>query len=415
MIYAFTSCALNYTPKSRALLRSLKEHAPDIKVCLALADEEAGLREELLQHFDYIYPFREIPELNDEGWIFRHRIVELATAIKPFVLKEILKRDDCEACIYFDPDMVIFSDLTDMIEQIRNNDLVLTPHLTDPEHTHRGIEDNELSALKHGTYNLGYVGVNNNAEGKRFADWWATRLKTWCREDIPAGIFTDQKWIDLVPGFFDNVKICRHPGWNVASWNMTNREITKTDDGRYMVNDKPLVFYHFTGFDSGSHDVMSEIYSGGSSVVKELVQWYRDTTAVLSKEPMAQVKWAYLDYSDGTKISAQEREVYRTRVDLQAAYPNPFDASASGGPESFKGWWKTSGQREYGVSSDAGASTADALPAAFSRPPAPKRSPFRLVGAGFKFLLSGKYRRSLLSLMKQNYRLWGLKGVLGMF
>lgn len=410
MLYAFTSCALNYTPKSRALLESLRQYAPDIKVCLALADDIGSFEDEILSQFDMVFPLADIPELNTPSWIFKHRIVELATAIKPYVLRKILDLPDCEGVFYFDPDMVVFHELTDMIEDLRANTIILTPHLTDPETTLRGIEDNELSALKHGAYNLGYIGVRNSDEGKRFADWWSKRLKHFCKEDIPAGIFTDQKWIDLVPCFFEGVHIMRHPGYNVASWNMTNRHIKKIDPMKYTVNERPLVFYHFTGFDSGDHDVMSKIYSKGNSDVAELVKWYRDRTGELAKDDIAKVPWAFLDYDDGVKISSEERLLYRDRLDLQAAFPNPFK-SAAPGVQSYRKWWIADQASMQAQQLPAKSNVAALAPT----PTIPKRThpilrpliiPVRL--------LNSEYRGNLTRSVRQTYYQTGLKGVLSL-
>ena len=420
MIYAFTSCALNYTPKSRLLLRSLREHAPDIKICLALGDRLDGFEDELLAQFDHVYPITDFPELSDPSWIFKHRIVELCTAIKPFVLRKILDREDCEGVFYFDPDMVLFSDIEEMIENLRNNDILLTPHLTDPETTIRGIEDNELSALRHGTYNLGYVGVRNTEEGIRFADWWSARLKRWCREDIPAGVFTDQKWIDLVPGFFENVKILRHPGYNVASWNMTNRHISKNEDGQYRVNDRPLIFYHFTGFDSGAHVVMANIYSKGNDDVTQLVRWYKDSTDKLAEDSIAKVKWAYLNYDDGTPITAIERETYRIRGDLQTAFPNPFDTNTENGP-TFKHWWELTGKREAGLETANSTVTPQTQVTIDTKinavPTVEKRAhPLVRIPRGFyRFLARPAYRKAIFDLFSSTYRFWGIRGIAGLF
>ena len=53
----------------------------------------------------------------------------------------------------------------------------------------------------HGVFNLGFVGVRNCSEGRRFARWWAQRLLKYCHDDLPAGLFTDQKWVNLAPCF----------------------------------------------------------------------------------------------------------------------------------------------------------------------------------------------------------------------
>lgn len=412
MLYAFTSCALNYTPKSRALLESLREYAPDIQVCLALADDIGEFEDEILGQFDHVFPLADIPELNRPSWIFKHRIVELATAIKPFVLRKILDLPDCEGVFYFDPDMVVFHELTEMIDDLRANNIILTPHLTDPETTLRGIEDNELSALKHGSYNLGYIGVRNTDEGKRFADWWSHRLKHYCREDIPAGIFTDQKWIDLVPSFFEGVHIMRHPGYNVASWNMTNRHIKKVGPMKYTVNDRPLVFYHFTGFDSGAHVVMSDLYSQGNKDVAELVKWYTDRTGELAKDAIAKVPWAYLDYDDGTKISSEERLLYRDRKDLQAAFPNPFITKGDDG-NGYKSWYKADQARIAEEQRKSAPAKAIAAPAPVAVEAKRTHPILRPLLVPFR-MLNSQYRGNVLRSIRQTFHLHGLKGVIAL-
>ena len=414
MLYAFTSCALNYTPKSRALLQSLREHAPDVKVCLALADDAREFDDELLELYDHVFPLSGIPELNRPGWIFKHQIVELATAIKPWVMRQILDLPDCEGVFYFDPDMVLFHDIEDMIANLRDNNIILTPHLTDPETTLRGIEDNELSALKHGAYNLGYIGVRNTDEGKRFARWWANRLKYYCREDIPAGIFTDQKWIDLVPSFFEGVHVLRHPGYNVASWNMTNRHIEKVGPMRYTVNgDRPLVFYHFTGFDSGNHAVMSELYSQGNEDVAELVKWYKDTTDVLAEEPMARVPWAYYNFSDGTKVPLAARRLYRDRKDLQARFPDPFDADPGDGM-SYKDWYARHEAELSAQNALAGATVGlPKMSPGGERPAQARRtSPLlRPLLVPARMVKSARYRADVMANLRRTYRFNGVRGL----
>ena len=64
------------------------------------------------------------------------------------MLQQLLARDDCEAVLYFDPDIVLFSRLDDLVERLRSANLVLTPHQTKPETTVQRIIDNEIGSLK---------------------------------------------------------------------------------------------------------------------------------------------------------------------------------------------------------------------------------------------------------------------------
>jgi hypothetical protein len=121
-----------------------------------------------------------------------------------------------------------------------------------PERTRDAILDNEFSVLRHGIYNLGFVAVSNTAEGRRFAEWWADRLKDFCYDDIPRGLFTDQRWVDLAPAYFDSVRILRSPQYNVCTWNLTHRTVNGSFARGFTVNGLPLVFYHFSGLDSGA-------------------------------------------------------------------------------------------------------------------------------------------------------------------
>lgn len=414
MIYVFTSCALNYVPKAKLLINSVRKHAPQVGVCLALADRIGKFREELERDFDLVISIDDLAEINNPAWCFKHTIVEFATGIKPFVLRKLLDREDCEAVFYFDPDTVLFSGIDRMIDELSSTNILLTPHLTDPEISQRGIEDNELSALRHGVYNLGYVGVRNTEEGKRFANWWASRLKDYCRDDIPGGIFTDQRWCDLVPAFFDNVKVTRYPGYNVAPWNMTNRQIKRLSNGCYTVNGKPLVFYHFTGFDSGAHHIMMSLYSKNSPAAAELFSWYKSELERTSGDPLSATQWAFLTFDDGEPISKPQRETYRHREDLQRAFPNPFTVDKSRKKLTYKQWWYDTGVIELGLEEKSAAtdSNVEAVRQSTVQPvPAKGKSGF---GVFWMLLSSREHRVRSYSLIRNTFYLWGIKGVIAL-
>src|SRR3954453_10771851 len=262
MIYAFTSAALNYLPKARLCLTSIRRFHPEFRLVYALADRmppNTVLNEECV---DEILPVEDLPPPVSPGWIFQHSIVELSTGIKPFVVKVLLERPDCEAVLYFDPDIVLFSRLDEVIAAVRHSNVVLTPHQLAPDTRLEAIIDNEIGSLKYGIYNFGFFGVRNSAEGHRFAGWWGDRLFHFCQERLDLGLWTDQKWINHVPVFFDSVATLKEPRFNVAPWNLTTRVLKGEAPDRMTVFNKPLGFYHFTGFDSGAHRVMASKYGG---------------------------------------------------------------------------------------------------------------------------------------------------------
>jgi hypothetical protein len=340
----YTSAAVNYLPKVRQLCASIRKFHPEFEIVLALPDSREGLVDLANEPIDRVLSVEELDIPDRERWIYFHAIVELATAIKPFVLKKLLAEPGVDRVLYFDPDMVLFSRLDDLLDELATGDIALTPHQTKPDTGLDAIRDNEISSLKHGIYNLGFVGVSATDEGRKFAAWWADRIYHFCVADIPRGLFTDQRWIDFVPVFFDGVRILKSPRFNVATWNLTTRHFAGDAEQGFTVDGQPLGFYHFTGFDSGAHQIMASKNAPSNASVQALVDWYREETRFDSQDPASKVRWAYGTYSDGADIPLVHRRLYRLREDLQAAYPHPFDAAPSG---SLANWMRLQGPIEY--------------------------------------------------------------------
>ena len=221
------------------------------------------------------------------------------------------------------------------------SNLALTPHQTKPEQTLDAIFDNEVASLKHGVFNLGFIGVRNTAEGRRFADWWSARTYQLCWADVENGLFTDQKWINFAPIFFDDVSIIKSSRHNVATWNLTTRRMTGSFASGFEVDGEPLGFYHFTGFDSGAHRIMAIKNAAASPAVQELISWYEGEIAVADRDPISEWPWAFGRFSDGTPIEPGHRRLYRDHSDLQRAFPQPYDAGTE--RSSYLGWCKSEG------------------------------------------------------------------------
>jgi hypothetical protein len=337
-------------PKARLCLGSLRRFHPEFRLVYALADrlpEGMHLAEDCV---DEVIPVESLPEIGKPGWIFQHSIVELSTGIKGAVLQNLLARPDCEAVLYFDPDIVLFSRLDDLVERLMAADIVLTPHQAKPEATLERIVDNEIGSLKWGIFNLGFIGVRKSLIGCAFADWWAHRLAHFCFDRIEQGLFTDQKWINHVPVFFDGVAILKEPRFNVATWNVTTRALTGEAPDTILVDGKPLGFYHFTGLDSGAHTVMAERNGAGNQTLERLISWYQASIASTDEDVLARMPWAYGRYDNGTPIEPGHRRVYGTRPSLQRAFSNPFTHVGKvsvDGHRSFAAWVRARGAAEY--------------------------------------------------------------------
>lgn len=286
---------------------------------------------ELLESFDQIIWGQEILGARTEQWLFGHDVVEACTAVKGPVLRDLLELG-YDAVVYLDPDIAVFAPLAPVTQSLSRHDIVLTPHQLEPDDRDYAILDNEIGSLKHGIFNLGFLGTRATKEGRRFADWWSARLKRFCYAELDRGIFVDQKWCDFVPAFFDNVGILRDAGCNVASWNLNRRTISVGPSGDILVNGVPLRFYHFTKLGPVG-DLATMRYAGSNTEVYEIWSWYKRE---VKKHEISLPNgwWHYGFFSDGTPIPARARVTYRRRPDLQEAFPNPFVSGAG----SFQEW-----------------------------------------------------------------------------
>ena len=336
-IHAFTSCSYSYLNRARVLASSLKRQHPDWVLWLVMTDKAPeGFDFDIAdEQFDRLLTAEDMFGAETESWLFGHDIVEACTAVKGRACVHILAQPGCEKLVYFDPDIAVFNPMTAVIDLLDSHSIVLTPHQTDPEPKldRTAVRDNEIASLNYGVFNLGFVAIANDAEGRRFAQWWDDRLHDWCHDRLDIGLFVDQKWCNLVPCFFDGVKVLRDPGYNVASWNLSQRRMCYDHDGRALINDVPLRFYHFTKLGPVG-DTMTQRYARDNIEVYELWWWYRNEVVAATSAAISKGWWYYGSFANGVKISKAARELYRDRRDLRDAFPNPREI----GENSFYTW-----------------------------------------------------------------------------
>jgi hypothetical protein len=340
--HAFTSAALNYAPKVRVLAESLRRHCPDVTLHWIVVDRESS---EAPLRSDDPEPLwcRSLPGCDDPSWLFCHDLVELSTAVKPIAARLLLDRDDCDRLVYLDPDIFIASPLDDLFAELDEASLLLTPHLLAPERDLEAVLDNELCALRHGVFNLGFLALRRCPETDRFLDWWGQRCRDLCTGDWRDGTFTDQKWMNFAPVFFPAARILRSSRFNVAPWNVGQRRVEGTFDTGFSVDGEALGFYHFSGFDDGAHDRMMRKNAPGNPSLEMLSSWYRRRTRFLSDS--GTVPWGLASYEDGTAIRPLHRRLYRSRPDLRQAFPVPHAVAT--GSFCYRRWLSTSGPEEY--------------------------------------------------------------------
>ncbi len=254
--FAFTICSINYLAQAKTLGLSLQKTNPEYEFVIGLCDkiEGSGVDISKLEGLN----LKEVHTIDIERFsemCDRYDITELNTAVKPFFIDYFFKsRPELETVIYFDPDIEIFDKLTRLEEGLMESNIVLTPHFTTP--IFDGLLPTEQQMFVNGIYNLGFLAVKRSKETQRFIDWWKIKLETECYMDVQKGMFVDQLYCNMVPLYFDGVKIDKYAGFNISYWNLHERFLS-IKDSKYFFNDVPLVFYHYSGMDFTAENTIS--------------------------------------------------------------------------------------------------------------------------------------------------------------
>ena len=173
--------------------------------------------------------------------------VEFRAAIKPYVFQVLFDRHPGVGVLYLDPETYVASRFEVLFDLVSGGaGCVLVPAITEPaEHAECSTTAQVLSV---GAYDLGFCWLADRPEVRRVVWWWARRLERDCLIDPAAGLYLDQRWADLFPALIDQARILRHPGYQVAYWNLAQRRLRHLD-GRWLANGLPLRSFHFAGCD----------------------------------------------------------------------------------------------------------------------------------------------------------------------
>jgi hypothetical protein len=267
MNLVFTICSVNYLGSAKCLADSISKTNPELKFVYIIADK---IEDKIPEKFFNDIEFIEVEQLNISHLnelISTYNLIEFNTAIKPFAVKYLAEKYNASKIIYFDPDIIIFDSLNDIYSKLDSFDFIVTPHILTPI-TDESFYNHQKGALNTGIFNLGFIAINYNAESINIINWWAYHMRHHGHCNSHIGEFYDQKIMNLLPIFSNKVLIAKHPGYNVAGWNIHERRITKSKD-KFNVNNSPLVFYHYSGI---IHDQNSKLISNYNSLTTDKME-----------------------------------------------------------------------------------------------------------------------------------------------
>jgi hypothetical protein len=341
----FTILARNYLPAALALNESLGRHGDGTPLTICLIDATADTELPDVPGVNWMHPgMLGLDERTVLELVMGYDLVEFATAIKPLVFRALLREH--EQVAYLDPDTYAVSPMEELTPALSEGaGILLTPHYLEP--VPAGSQFSEGHLLHVGIYNLGFCAVDRRAE--EFLDWWWGHLATECLHDPIAGLFVDQKWVDLGSVLFD-ASALRHYGYNVGLANLHERPVTRDSDGYFIGGtDDRLRLFHFHAFDPRRPDELSTRFRTSHPDGMKTSDLTADTealsalcndyaTVVLSKEAEIGPQPTYIYGSDtrGRKITRRMRHSYRVAALADpGTLPSPFVESEA---DAYDAW-----------------------------------------------------------------------------
>lgn len=332
---AFTIASNNYLAFARVFAESYQEHHPGAEVFVCIVDHPDP-------QIDYErLPFRVIfagdlgiPRF--QSFAFRYDILELNTAVKPFVMTHLRDRHGLERVLYLDPDILVMDHLGGLEEALASHPAVLTPHVTEPlDNAH---DPAERKILMVGVYNLGFLGLRLDESTAAFLEWWQDRLYKYCLVDPHNGLFVDQSWMNLAPAYLDSALVLRDPIYNVAYWNLPHRH-PRHDGESWCVDGRRIAFFHFSGLSLQDLDTVSRhqtrLDPGERPELRPLFEEYRDRVFAAGHPRLAALPYGYARFArSGVEIPPVARRTLQ-RVDPGGRrWTDPFDPDG----DSFFSW-----------------------------------------------------------------------------
>ena len=333
-----TIIAKNYLSFARVLTDSFLQHNPGGKVFVLLVDKVDGYFAPHLEKFHLVtVDDLGIPEM--ERVLFQYNIMEACTGLKPYFLGYLFHKYDLPKLAYFDPDILITARLDELEESLDEHSVILTPHMLEPIPLDDQYKPREIDLLHVGTYNLGFIALAAGPTATQLLKWWHDRLSRMCVWVDPSRVlFTDQKWIDLVPGYFDSVCILRDPGYNVAYWNLQSRHV-ELNEGKVTANGRPLRFFHFSGLNPDNINQVSVYQNrftlGKLEHLRPLFEEYRDRLLANGYKDTRTWPYAFACFDNGIHIISPVREHYLNLGEKVREFGNPFSTR---GRHTFFSW-----------------------------------------------------------------------------
>lgn len=326
-----TIASANYLSRVQTLEKSLHLFHPDADFIVLLCEYPDVCRQVSAEtNFQFLSP----SDVGCPQWhsmAFYYDITEFNTALKPFLLENLLK-DGYQAVIYLDPDIEIYSPLDELSRLLQEYEVLLTPHVCHPV-PEDGKSPTMESYLRAGQFNLGFIAVSDSKAVRQILTWWQGVLLEKCLFDANSRFFVDQFWAAAIPSFLDKVFILRDPAYNMAYWNIFQRKLEMVN-GKWLADGRELKFFHFSGLTPNDLTKVSihqnRITASVGSPLHKLLSEYFEKIRHQEWAIFSDRLYSFAKYTNGEPITIDERRTYLSmNMKEREAIGDPFADNSS--------------------------------------------------------------------------------------
>lgn len=329
---------------ARVVARSFAATHPGAPFFVLLADEVDGYLDPDEEPFELL-TLQELELSHPERFRFALPQQPLSYALTPYLIAKLLDLG-FEGVVFVKQESLVLGDLSSIVSSLPEGGVALTPHLLSPLQSD-DAEERELNILLSGVFNAGFVGAAAGEPSRQFLSWWQDRVYRHCRLAVADGIHYEQRWLDLAPAYFENVRVVRDPGVNVAHWNLPERRVAVNADG-VTVDGRPCRLFRFSGYDPNRPDAAtrysSRLRTSALGDAGTVFERYRTTLLEAGWVETSSWPYAYGRFDDGTPIPDFVRNLYAGLDDV-TRFGNPF---ATGEDRAFLRWLKEPVEQEAG-------------------------------------------------------------------
>ena len=327
-LYFVTVCSMNCAPFTRTLVESVRRHHGHVPFVVAVVD--APSRDAVAIDGAIVLTGRDVFGTELDYAALKFGASELCCAAKPYAIDYLLRHAPARRFVYLDSDIYVFARLDALIDRLDEADFVVTPHTIAPlPAPERFWERPSLGDLAFaGVFNAGMFAMRRSDPAAAFIATWTSLVTAPGAFVAGQGGQAEQHAFNWVSCFVESFAVLRDTAYNVAYWNLHDRSLRyHADDGRWTVDEQPLVAFHFSGFspskpfELSKHDNRYGFYL--IPAMARLRDLYLERIHANDRGEL-EAPYGFDRFPSGIRIDARMREIFRSDEVFLRAEASPW-------------------------------------------------------------------------------------------